>query len=880
MIKLIMPTIVPIYPDEHIIGWIERLAEANNIAADMMLSHYWGIDDEVFSKQDGSLKSLAGLSRLSATDIGMSLRDIIVKHTAAVADAVFMKPFRESVYLGALCTSSSVVRKNKVLDTYLPPKRRYCPVCVQEDKANCGQVLMHSPHQSTIVNTCWKHGIRLVDDALDSKCVCSSEEDIKTARFMHGVYMHEIIADIRTVRSVVLSDKYMRKMKALMDSGQMDEVLQYAEIGSLVDYFKYLLAASTQNGVNRMKFARATAQFVDVNDLAEYTRDPSVMCEECKKILQEEGRGSRIIHTDYPIVTIHCGRCGREYTTWCQSVISGMLCPHCADFELQEDVSNKMFAVFAKHHGFRLSGKTDKKKVEAVHLCGKRLWIDPVNAISRGDLKCPECFGQEKDGLGNSKKIVLALHRIGMQKMMSCGHEATIIAYRSAKDIDIEFDDGTVRNTSFQCFIDGSVLPIDKQQYISKSHVGEKVKMRCGQTATVLSYHAGRVDIEFEDGNVRHDVLYNLFKKGVISPVSVGKKADMRIGQSRQMRNGCTVTIIRYRSYQDIDVRFENGEIREHVSCAGFDKGSLRPGAWTRWIGQRAVMNCGKEAEVVGYRNSNDIDCLFSDGSKICHATTKQFSHGTLRPPGEDWRGRLSQKKAAKYIGMRKMMNCGQEATIIDYRNADDIDIRFDDGSIRTGVTVIQYNRGAITPVHHYKYADFRIGEKRLMLCGMEAEIIAYRSAGDMDIRFSDGSVKTSCDYNRFKKGELSPVRQDRTMYGRVGEKDMMKCGLEAEIVGYRGSNDIDVEFSDGTLLTGVRYIQFVRKSLRPHRNYSAERIGEKRIMRCGPEAEIIAYRNANDMDVRFPDGTIRTGVAYHNFSNGKVSPVPRGIKK
>ena len=158
------------------------------MATDILLFHYFNISDEVFSKRDGSMKWLGGLSRLADIDIGIGLRDIIMAHTSA-ADAVFMNPYSSAVYLGGLCTISSMIRKNKVMDSFLASQRRYCPLCVQEDTKDYGQVLMHAPHQSIVVRACWKHGIRLVDDALDGACVCSSEEDIKTARLMHGVYM-------------------------------------------------------------------------------------------------------------------------------------------------------------------------------------------------------------------------------------------------------------------------------------------------------------------------------------------------------------------------------------------------------------------------------------------------------------------------------------------------------------------------------------------------------------------------------------------------------------------------------------------------------------------------------------------------------------------
>lgn len=54
-------------------------------------------------------------------------------------------------------------------------------------------------------------------------------------------------------------------------------------------------------------------------------------------------------------------------------------------------------------------------------------------------------------------------------------------------------------------------------------------------------------------------------------------------------------------------------------------------------------------------------------------------------------------------------------------------------------------------------------------------------------------------------------------------------------------------------------------------RNKRKLRIGEKKMMKCGLEAEIVAYRRSEDMDVRFPDGVVVKNVQYANFKRGMV---------
>lgn len=48
-----------------------------------------------------------------------------------------------------------------------------------------------------------------------------------------------------------------------------------------------------------------------------------------------------------------------------------------------------------------------------------------------------------------------------------------------------------------------------------------------------------------------------------------------------------------------------------------------------------------------------------------------------------------------------------------------------------------------------------RLGETRMMNCGMEATIIRYGKAIDIDVRFEDGKVVVHKAYDKFKKGVL-----------------------------------------------------------------------------------------------------------------------------
>lgn len=167
------------------------------------------------------------------------------------------------------------------------------------------------------------------------------------------------------------------------------------------------------------------------------------------------------------------------------------------------------------------------------------------------------------------------------------------------------------------------------------------------------------------------------------------------------------------------------------------------------------------------------------------------------------------------------------------------------------------------------KFID-RTGEKRMMNCGLEATIIAYRGTSDIDIEFSDGVIVSNRFYQCFKNGLIRyPIKS------RLGEKRMMKCGMEATIIAYRNSHDIDIEFSDGSRRYGIRYKKFQEGVTLPEKKWVCgfnSRVGEKRMMNCGLEAEIIAYRCCSDIDIKFSDGTVRTRKAYDSFRKGTIA--------
>ena len=103
-----------------------------------------------------------------------------------------------------------------------------------------------------------------------------------------------------------------------------------------------------------------------------------------------------------------------------------------------------------------------------------------------------------------------------------------------------------------------------------------------------------------------------------------------------------------------------------------------------------------------------------------------------------------------------------------------------------------------------------RVSETRVMNCGMEATIIRYGGATDIDARFEDGAVAKNKAYGEFKKGGIA--HPSTTAEGRLGETRMMSCGMKATIIRYENADDINICFENGKVVEHKTYRAFKKR--------------------------------------------------------------------
>lgn len=336
-----------------------------------------------------------------------------------------------------------------------------------------------------------------------------------------------------------------------------------------------------------------------------------------------------------------------------------------------------------------------------------------------------------------------------------------------------------------------------------------------------------------------------------------------RLGETRMMNCGMEATIIRYGRYDDIDVRFEDGAVVENGRYGNFKKGKIAHSNTKDRLGETRMMNCGMKATIIRYGGYNDIDVRFEDGKVVVHKAYRAFKRGEIANP--NIRAFVKDR-----LGETRMMNCGMKATIIRYGGCNDIDIRFEDGKVVVHKKYDQFKKGEIANPNVNSFAN-RLDETRMMNCGMEATIIRYSRRDDIDVRFEDGTVIEHRQYNQFERGNIA---NPNFKASRLGETRMMKCGMKATIIRYGKYTDIDVRFEDGTIIEHRQYIQFKKGGIaNPNFKASAENcLGETRMMNCGMEATIIRYNTGKDIDVRFEDETVVEHRGYGNFKTGGIT--------
>lgn len=227
------------------------------------------------------------------------------------------------------------------------------------------------------------------------------------------------------------------------------------------------------------------------------------------------------------------------------------------------------------------------------------------------------------------------------------------------------------------------------KEYVSNNkratiHLYEKKKMNNGMVAEIIKMSSCRnITVQFEDGEIVYHKCYQSFVKGNIShpkDTSLAKK-NQRLNIRKQMKNGMMAEVIEYNLSNDIKVKFDNGEIVK-TRWERFSTGSVAvPSCYARnHIGDKKIQNRGnEEAEIIEVKDANHITVKFKDGTIVKDRKYEDFIHGAIGKPGIP---QLRRTLKNERLWIEKIMRNGMKAKIVRYGSANDIDIKFSNGTI------------------------------------------------------------------------------------------------------------------------------------------------------------------------------------------------------
>lgn len=441
------------------------------------------------------------------------------------------------------------------------------------------------------------------------------------------------------------------------------------------------------------------------------------------------------------------------------------------------------------------------------------------------------------------------------------------------------------------------------RKYITKAseRIGVESTSRDGKRAQVVSYSTcENFIIRFCDGkemklkNWRYFIEGNFnYEKHFKAP----RNREERIGEKKIMNNGLTAEVIEYRGSHDMDILFEDGEKRTGVSWRDFCIGNIAHPTihggnvsqnelvlrfYLESLGFVRIPQRSKRSDRVGLEGK-ELD-LYNDKLKIAIEYDGEYSH--TKNKDDEGKNKIVEKLGIKLYRFREpgcsgvsgrnyiledsrfmsaSLECCLKSFVRDVLKKDDKFINFE----KDKRTIKEY-------VSNNKRATIHLYEKKKMNNGMVAEIIKMSSCRNITVQFEDGEiVKTR--WERFSTGSVAVP----SCYARnhIGDKKIQNRGNEeAEIIEVKDANHITVKFKDGTIVKDRKYEDFIHGAIgKPgipqlRRTLKNERLWTEKIMRNGMKAKIVRYGSANDIDIKFSNGTIVMHKTYANFCSGSVA--------
>ena len=490
--------------------------------------------------------------------------------------------------------------------------------------------------------------------------------------------------------------------------------------------------------------------------------------------------------------------------------------------------------------------------------------------------------------------------RLGMSCFSHDDVKATVIKYHSCEDFEIEFENGTRRKMSNWYHFEHSDFSYQRKYNPcrTKNRLGTSRQMNNGLYATIIEYTTSHdMKILFEDGIAKEGVSWRDFCSGNVAHPNIKgtqlsinelvlafyleplgfRKVAQRSIESRELGLGGK-EIDLYNDILKIAVEYD-GEYSHKNIQKDINKNRLLASLDIQVYRFREKKCPAIDGNVYTVEDSKYL-------SKSLNECIQEFIYHVLGR--KDYEVNFVKDKDAidDYIRQRKRaplhlfeerrMCNGLMCTIVSMISCRDITVKFEDGAIVSHKHYSSFRNGSIAhPKDTFESKkQQRLNSVKRMNNGHWAEVIDYQRWNKVTVRFDNDEIATTTWYAFSHSSVGLPSGYVKN---HIGDSVMQKRGVKATIIEVVDANHIDVEFEDGTIVRNRKYNDFLKgvianPKLPPCRKERREdRLGERRTMKNGKQAEIVCYRSANDIDLQWEDGTISSHKKYSNFCTGAV---------
>lgn len=123
----------------------------------------------------------------------------------------------------------------------------------------------------------------------------------------------------------------------------------------------------------------------------------------------------------------------------------------------------------------------------------------------------------------------------------------------------------------------------------------------------------------------------------------MGEARKYTVGYTKTNRQGLNYTVVAYRDRLDIDVKFDDGLVIEHIPVTKINQNTLYHPDYpipknirtpiNERIGESKDNNQGRRMTIIAYRGACDIDVQFENGFIVRHTQYQLFERGTISDP-------------------------------------------------------------------------------------------------------------------------------------------------------------------------------------------------------------------------------------------------------